>query len=567
MDKEMTLRKRGDYRSIKDYIAHYCGSLEELRSWRGKRYEIGLLEETANLIWEAARTGRPIRVIADYDVDGVTSGAGLKRIGEKAGSNDIKVCIPCRYEDGYGANAGQVDRCPEGCLLILVDNGISALEAVREAKRRNMTVVILDHHQAPVDEEGHPVYPEADIVIDPAALPYSADWDKYCASGIVFKLAETMFPDDKEWLDKMSVNAALATIADVVELKEDNYRIVERGLACANAGRAFPGVLALLKATSTETLTTEVANYRINPVLNAPGRMLRRGARLSATLFVSDDQETCEKLVSQMILINEKRKIMCEERMKIAQQIIKGREVQTVNVVYLPDTLTGVVGLIAGRLAEDYGRTFIVVTEGKAPGTLQGSARSAGNTNIKVLLDKTRHLLAHYGGHPGAAGVTLPESNLEALDEALNKEAEAAGYHGADRKDEVLYDFTIKTSRVRGILNALSEFHFGEGMPAPVFCIRDFRPTPSAQGLYRLVGEDSAKLTGQEGVQAFGFHMSKTFDAFKGAQEVTLVGTLSWNEFNGSASPQISITYASPNKKEATVLPLRKALDEIAKGG
>ena len=100
MDKEMTLRKRGDYRSIKDYIAHYCGSLEELRSWRGKRYEIGLLEETANLIWEAARTGRPIRVIADYDVDGVTSGAGLKRIAEKAGSDDIKVCIPCRYEDG-----------------------------------------------------------------------------------------------------------------------------------------------------------------------------------------------------------------------------------------------------------------------------------------------------------------------------------------------------------------------------------------------------------------------------------------------------------------------------------
>lgn len=565
MKETMTLRKKGTYHTLKEYVATYCGSLEEIKRWLTANYKINHLGEVADLIREAVATGQPIRVIADYDVDGITSGIGLKRIGTKARA-DVKVLFPCRYDDGYGANPEQVKRCPDGCLLILVDNGVSAFDAVLEAKKHGMTVVILDHHQAPVDADGNHVFPEADVLIDPAAIPGSADWDKYCASGLVFKLAELMFPEEKDWLDCMSVNAALATIADVVELKEDNYRIVNRGLSCANAGRAFPGVLALLKATSTETLTTEAANFRINPVLNAPGRMLRKGAKLSAELFASDDPAALEKLVNQMKLINEKRKAMCEERVKIAEQILKHREVQTCNILYLPDTLIGVVGLIAGRLAEEYGASFGVVTEGKDFGTLQGSARSAGNTNIKVLLDKARSLLLHYGGHPGAAGLTLPEENLDALDETLNKEAEIAGYHGVEKTSEVAFDFSIKTSRVRGILKTLSVFHFGEGFPAPVFCIRDFRPSPAPQGIYRLVGEDSVKLTGQDGVQAFGHHMAPLIESFGKAQELTIVGTLSWNEFNGTCSPQVNITYIEPNEAAAPVLPLMKTLDEIAKG-
>lgn len=564
MKGTVTLRKRGDYRTLKEYIAHFGVSLEKIRDWRKKSYRIDRLLEAASLIRDAARIGIPVRIIADYDVDGITSGAGLVRIAKKAGAKDVKLCVPCRYDDGYGANPEQVKSCPDGCLLILVDNGISAFTAILEAKKRGMTVLVLDHHQAGVGEDGHPVYPEADVLIDPAALPGSADWDKYCASGLVFKLAELMFPEDEEWLDRMCVNAMLATIADVVELKEDNYRIVERGIACANTGRAFPGVLALLKEMSTETLTTEAANYRINPVLNAPGRMLRKGARMTADLFLSDDPSKCAVLVSQMRVVNDRRKAMCDERMKVAKEVLKGRDIQTVNVVYLPDTLTGVVGLIAGRLAEEYGRTFIVVTEGNEPGVLQGSARSAGNTDIKKLLDRVRRLLVRYGGHPKAAGAALLEKDLEELDSSLNEEADLAGYHGDERKGEIPYDFSIKTNRVRGLLKSLSIFHFGEGFPAPVFRIMDYRPSPVNREIFRIVGADSVKMVGQDGVQSFGHHMAGQIASFGQVQELTLVGTLSWNEFKGTSSPQVSLSYAAPNEMERPDLPLIRSLAKIA---
>ena len=564
MKDVLTLRKRGDYRTLKEYIAHYGVYIEKIRVWRTRSYRINRLPEAADLIRESALKGIPIRIIADYDVDGITSGAGIVRIAKKAGAKDVRLCVPCRYNDGYGANTEQVKHCPDGCLLILVDNGISAFAAIKEAKKRDMTIIVLDHHQASVGEDGHPVYPEADILIDPAALPDSADWDKYCASGLVFKLAELMFPDEEGWLDRMCVNAMLATIADVVELKEDNYRIVERGIACANAGRAFPGVLALLKATSTETLTTEAANFRINPVLNAPGRMLRNGARMSTDLFLSDDPAECFRLVSQMRVVNERRKVMCEEQMKVANEVLKSREIQTVNVIYLPDTLTGIVGLVAGRLSEDYGKTFIVVTEGKDPGILQGSARSAGNTDIKKLLDCVRSLLIHYGGHPKAAGVKLLEKDLEELDTALNRQADLAGFHGEERTDEIPYDFSIRTNRVRSILKVLSTFHFGEGLPAPIFLIKDYRPSPVKGEIARIVGSDSVKMVGQDEVQSFGYHMAKLIASFGQVHELTLVGTLSWNEFNGKSSPQVSLSYAIPSKTEELVLPLMKSIDAIA---
>lgn len=123
MKGTVTLRKRGDYRTLKEYIAHFGVSLEKIRDWRKKSYRIDRLLEAASLIRDAARIGIPVRIIADYDVDGITSGAGLVRIAKKAGAKDVKLCVPCRYDDGYGANPEQVKSCPDGCLLILVDNG------------------------------------------------------------------------------------------------------------------------------------------------------------------------------------------------------------------------------------------------------------------------------------------------------------------------------------------------------------------------------------------------------------------------------------------------------------
>ena len=285
---------------------------------------------------------------------------------------------------------------------------------------------------------------------------------------------------------------------------------------------------------------------------------------MTADLFLSDDPSKCAVLVSQMRVVNDRRKAMCDERMKVAKEVLKGRDIQTVNVVYLPDTLTGVVGLIAGRLAEEYGRTFIVVTEGNEPGVLQGSARSAGNTDIKKLLDRVRRLLVRYGGHPKAAGAALLEKDLEELDSSLNEEADLAGYHGDERKGEIPYDFSIKTNRVRGILKALSKFHFGEGFPAPVFRIMDYRPSPVNREIFRIVGADSVKMVGQDGVQSFGHHMAGQIASFGQVQELTLVGTLSWNEFNGTSSPQVSLSYAAPNEMERPDLPLIRSLAKIA---
>ena len=398
--------------------------LEDVNDWFRKDYQ---LYDAPKFCTEILKyKNKKVRIIGDYDGDGIFS-TSIYFLGLKsAGFTNLDYCIPHRT-DGFGLSEKIVWECivDEVDLILTCDNGTASIDAIKLAKENGIAVIVTDHHQPVMEGEGDDavaVYPDADLIINPSALPDTADFDKYCGAGIAYKLMCSLLGKNNI-LKKLSVMAGFATITDMMPLLEENYKLVRKALKNArNPEYLTNGLNALLSFFHLHYIDEKDIGFKIGPVLNASERMNPGTACKMVELVTSELPYTeCLELAEQANNVNIQRKETQKKMMALALNVIKEQNLEDKIplIVYLPNQKEGLAGIIAGNLAERYKVPTIVLTDSNIKGVIKGSARSKGNCNMKKELDAVSHLLLKHGGHKEAGGLSLKLENLETFKECM----------------------------------------------------------------------------------------------------------------------------------------------------
>lgn len=386
------------------------------------------LPKAADIIKDKIINKRKIRIVGDYDVDGVIS-IYLLYTGIKKCGGDVDYVIPSRVDDGYGINNEIVKEAKNDGIdtIITCDNGIAAIEQIKLAKELGLTVIVTDHHDLPfvIEETGEKkyLYTEADAIINPKQLECNYPFKGLCGAAVVFKLIQklySIFELPSETIYNLLEYTAIATVCDVVDLVDENRIIVKKGLELLNKTENI-GLKALIKETGIED--KEIGIYHlgfiIGPSINASGRL--DSALKALELLLSKDLDHASSLAKELRKLNEERKQMTKDGVEKIVDIIEGSEIKNdkVLVVYEPEIHESIAGIIAGRIKEKYNKPTIVLTRGKEG--VKGSGRSIEGYNMFEELSECKELLSKFGGHPMAAGLSLDDVNINKLREKLNK--------------------------------------------------------------------------------------------------------------------------------------------------
>lgn len=437
------------------------------------------MDRAVNLIKLKINEKKRIRIIGDYDVDGVMSVYILKTALDKCGAS-VDERIPDRIQDGYGLNVSMIEEAHrQGIDTILTcDNGISAEEQICRAKQLGMTVIVTDHHEIPFEESnGRRVcrLPSADVIVDPKQEQCAYPFKQICGAVVALKFAEALYAaldlKDRAW-DDFGEFAAIATVCDVMELVDENRVIVKMGLEALCKTRNT-GMRALLRVTGLAEKAVKNGGigayhlgYILGPCINATGRL--DSAVRALDLFQEKDEDEAVKIADSLKELNEQRKNMTNAGVKQAVEAVEhgGMKNDRVLVVYLPECHESLAGIIAGRLREQYYRPAFVLTDGG--GGLKGSGRSIEEYSMFERLNECGELLRQFGGHPMAAGLSLDRDKLEALRASLN---EKAGLEQEDMIPKVTFDMVLPLKEASvGLVNELSILEpFGKGNKKPLF--------------------------------------------------------------------------------------------------
>lgn len=535
--------KRGNAATIEEIFLGNVGedSLEKVNDWfrshYAHSYRIDRLTEAVNMVKQFK--DKCVTIVGDYDSDGVTSTSILYLALKWAGFVNVNYRIPKRFSEGFGINRTIVDEVDDG-LIITCDNGIAQVDAINYAKEKGLTVVILDHH-LPEMKNDIVVLPNADIIIDPNAIKGSADFNGYCGAGLSYRFACELLDFQRNYCLKLLGLAAIGTVADVMELKKENYVIVRNGLkTLLNVNTTTVGTYALISAYElNQYITATDIGFKVAPTINAVSRMNDDGATDAVKLLTFEGAYTeAVYMATRLVEINKQRKSLQKEGLSVALEIIKekGLEKDVPLVVYLPDTKEGIIGIIAANISETYKVPAIVVTDSEEPGLLKGSARSCGDYNIKEYLDQVSEYLAVYGGHSGAAGLSLLKDNFNAFKENINAISKDFTYI---ESDAVYYDLEIKAKDVPKCIEELKKYEpFGEGNPMPVFKVIDFQMIPKFGSIKKVVGSNIAKVFCHT-CTAFGFDMAERMEHICEPKTLSFVGKIADNYFNGNVTHQI----------------------------
>ena len=408
--------------------------------------------EAGEIIKEKLSDNRRIRIISDYDVDGVTSNyillLGLRRTWAALHGSSADDCtvvdydIPHRVHDGYGINKRLIDAAiADGVdTIITCDNGIAAIEQVRYAKERGLTVIVTDHHQIPFEESdgGERIYmlPQADAVIDNQRQDCEYPFKGLCGAGVAFKLIQYMYRicgiAESEVNEFMEI-LGLATNCDMMDLVDENRLYVKYALESLKDSRN-PGLNALMRFSgrNEKKISTYDLGFLIGPCINAAGRL--GDAKQSLEFLLERDPNVAEARARELLAVNNERKSMTEAG---ARHITDMLETATVNgefgqaatladkvlVVYIPTVHESVVGIIASRLKEAYTRPVMVFTDAETPGILKGSGRSIDSYNMFEELNRFREMFTAFGGHAMAAGFSIEKERLDELRRKINEAA------------------------------------------------------------------------------------------------------------------------------------------------
>lgn len=534
-----------------------------------RTYTIKGLDSAALMIKEAIWEGKTIDIPGDYDVDGIVASGILYIVLKSLGAHCV-VRLPRRFSEGYGLKAKMVDEFEPGQLMITVDNGIASLEAVKLAKEKGMTVIVTDHH-LPVTDDGtkQPVYPEADLIIDPNAVPGSADFNGYCGAGLAYKLAVELLGTDHPLIPKLKSLAAIATIADSVPLVYENRRIVKEGLASmVTKNGTTMGLYALLYLLNLDKcVTADSVGYKIGPAINAPGRLRDDGSMDAFRLLVFDGSfQEAKEMAERLLDDNKLRRDLSDEWTKKAISTIEqnGQQHDIPIVTYLPGVPEGIIGIIAGHLTSKYHSPCFVLGDTSDPMVVKGSSRSYGGVHLKELLDQNQHLLLTYGGHAPAAGLSLEKKRFGELRQAL-----IDTLHGCvlQHDEEVYYDLRVPPENVEGIMKELDQYApYGEENPSPIVMIENVKLKPFDSMYYQTISAGKGiKLTASE-LEAVSFDGAEVYKTLNNPKQVTLVGTLSRNYFNGKSKIQMEYQKVVPVETLLKKSPLALALERRAHG-
>ena len=447
-----------------------------------------------DIIKRKIQENKKIRIIGDYDVDGIISVFILYTALKKCGAN-VDYEIPDRIKDGYGINENIVKVAyDEGVdTIITCDNGISAIDQIQYAKDLGLTVIVTDHHDVPfIEEDGVRTFlsSQADAIINPKQIECEYKFKSICGAGVAFKLMEALYEEigmDKEECYKLIEFIAIATVCDVVDLIDENRIFVKNGLEMLNNSKNI-GINALKKACGLEDkeITAYHLGFVIGPCLNASGRL--DSAKKGLELLLMEDDEEAKNLAQEIVDLNDARKNMTKEGVDRAINIIDSTDINNdkILVVYIPDIHESLAGIVAGRVKEQYNKPTIILT--KSEEGVKGSARSIEEYNMFEGLLACKELLDKFGGHPMAAGLSLQEDKVDELRIALNNKCELTD---EDLTRKIMIDSSLPLEYLN--LHLIEELNvlepFGKGNSKPVFGVRDAKITRAM-----LLGKDKNVL-------------------------------------------------------------------------
>lgn len=462
-----------DMEKIRSYL---YGTLDEIPDpWKMKD-----IDKAVEILKEKINWKKRIRIIGDYDIDGVTATCillkGLRRLGA-----NVDTYIPDRVKDGYGMHEQLIDKALEDKIdtILTCDNGIAAAAEIAYAKKEGLTVIVTDHHDIPFrDEETGRIWiiPEADAVVNPKQNDCQYPNKNICGAVVAWKLIWALYESfginkDEVW-DFLEL-AAIATVGDVMDLQGENRIIVKEGLKKLPS-TSYEGLKALIRVNNLEgaEITAYHVGFVIGPCINASGR-LDTAAR-SLKLLLADNLEDAMKLADDLYALNQSRKAMTEQGKEQAIAAIKenGLDDDRVLVIYLPDCHESLAGIIAGRIREMYNKPVFILTRGSEG--VKGSGRSIEEYSMYEELVRCRDLLTQFGGHPMAAGLSMEENNVKRFRERLNENCTLTDQ---DLMPKIMIDVPMPISYLsRKLTEQLKILEpFGKGNTKPLFAQKNLR--------------------------------------------------------------------------------------------
>ena len=460
------MRNRGllDEREMRKYLYGTLDDLYDPRQMKG-------METAAGIIEKKLIEGKKIRIIGDYDIDGVCSTyILLKGFHRAAGNGQIDYEIPDRIRDGYGINESIIRQAAEDGIdtLVTCDNGIAALKEISIAKQLGMTVVVTDHHEVPVDAYGQ-ILPPADAVVDPKQDGETYPYHEICGAVVAWKLINVIYEDlgipEHEWMELLEF-AAIATVGDVMKLQDENRLIVKYGLKKIGSTKNT-GLRMLVEKNNLDinNLSAYHIGFVIGPCLNAGGRL--KSAKVALRMLLEQDPDRVSGLADELKELNDVRKDMTAKgETEAIEQVERFYMSDKVLVVFLPECHESLAGIIAGRLREHFHKPSFVLTRGEQ--SAKGSGRSIEAYHMYQGLCEVSDLLVKFGGHPMAAGLSIEESDIDEFRRRLNENAKLTE---DDFVPQIWIDvpmpFEYVNEKIVDELNGLEPF--GQGNEKPLF--------------------------------------------------------------------------------------------------
>lgn len=526
---------------IKEYL---LGTIDTIPSpWLMKD-----MKKAVDILEKKIQQQAKIRIIGDYDIDGVTSTyillKGLTRIGA-----NVDTYIPDRVADGYGIHEHLIDRAESDKIdtIVTCDNGIAASAEIQMAKEKGMTVIVTDHHEIPYREENgerRVILPPADAILNPKQYDCLYPNKNLCGAVVAFKYITALyerFDIQKKELEDYYELVAIATVGDVMDLQGENRILVKEGL------RRLPntknkGLQELIRANNLEDskITAYHIGFVLGPCINASGR-LDTAAR-SLALLNAPTKEEAAKLAGDLTALNQSRKALTEKGKEEAIQLIETTELKNdrVLVVYLPECHESLAGIIAGRLREKYHKPAFVLTKGEK--CAKGSGRSIESYSMYDELVKCADLMVQFGGHPMAAGLSIEEENIEKFREQLNQNCTLTE---KDLRPKIVIDVAMPISYItKELLEQISLLEpFGKGNVKPIFAQKGLRVLDS-----NIIGKNKnvvkLKLLDPQGAIIEGIYFGEADDFMNYIREKDSISVTYYpeiNRFRGRESLQIII--------------------------
>ena len=523
-------------------------------------------DKAIDILKEKIAEEKKIRVIGDYDIDGVNATyillEGLERLGAYVDSD-----IPDRIGDGYGLNRHLIDRAYDAGIdtIITCDNGIAAANEIAYGKELGMTIIVTDHHEIPFDEiDGEKIYrlPPADAVIDPKQKDCVYPFKGLCGAAVAYKLMEALWESmgkDSTDLDDLIENVAIATVGDVMDLDDENRIFVKEGLQMLKRTKN-PGLKALIECTGIdkESLNSYHIGFVLGPCINASGRL--DTAKRALKLLRVRTQKEADILAGDLKALNDSRKDMTEEAVKLAKEQVETTDLSDdrVLVIYLPDCHESLAGIVAGRIRECYYKPVFVLTD--AEDGAKGSGRSIDGYHMYEELNKCKDILTKFGGHRLAAGLSLEKENIAEFRRRLNENCTLTE---EEMKEKVTIDmemtFLCVTEELVKELELLEPF--GKGNTKPIFAARGVtllgaRILGKNRNVLKIKAQDANGSVIEamlfQNVEGFLKNMEETYGRMEvdallqgrgGHIKIAVTYYPDINEYMGKRTPQIVITH------------------------